>query len=316
MSLNNALQQQPYRFEFIQVLRLLRNIGQGNIRFGAEPMPDGDASEVQAVERDGMECRVRLGLEALSGCRGVVPNYIYEALLDSLHQEDRALEQFLDIFNHRYYQLLAGELESMQLLVREERELAEENSLIRPSQRACLTRLSALPGDRDSAADLLHYTVLMGLKTRSLRGLKQLLSDYFQLQVHVSAVQSSSYRLPNTSLTRLGTYQARNNHLGKGLLLGRVGTLNFHRLEVKVEPRNRQEYLDLQEDRLFAGRLREVVQAYLREITDLRFYLYVKRAFIKQPVLSARPGVAVRLGEANCLAPQVKPEEYRKILIQ
>jgi len=315
MSLNTALQQ-PYRFEFIQVLRLLRSTGQRNIRLCAEPMPNGSAPEVQAVERDGMEYRVRLGLEALSGCCGVVPNYIYEALLAGLHQEDRALEQFLEIFNHRYYQLLAGELESMQLLVREEREQAETNSLTRPSQRTCLTRLSALPGHREAASDLLHYTVLLGLKVRSLSGLKQLLSDYFQLQVHVSVVQSSSYRLPNTSLTRLGTQNARNNRLGKGLLLGCLGTLNFHRLEVLVEPRNHQEYREVQEDPLFAGRLREIVQAYLREITDLRLYLYVKRAFIKQPVLSARPGIAVRLGEANCLAPQVKPGEYRKILIQ
>ncbi|MBY4677079.1 type VI secretion system baseplate subunit TssG [Marinobacterium arenosum] len=317
MSLSAELQRQPQRFDFIQVIRLLRRMAQSrDLQLSAEPMPDGTAREVQAIEHRGSESRIRLGLEALSGARGVIPNYLYEELLASLHQEDPALEQFLDIFNQRYYRLLHGELEKGNLLVREEQEQVDAASLVRLPQRDCLTRLAALPGHRAGDPDLLRYSVLLGLKVRSLSGLRQLLSDYFQLQVHVSVLDSSRYRLPATSLTRLGGRDARNNRLGQGVLLGRHGTLHFHRLEVRVEPRDRSEFVALQADPEFAGRLRELVRAYLRETTDLKLYLYVKRAFIAQPQLSCRPETAVRLGEANCLAPQAKPGEYRKILLQ
>jgi len=317
MSLSAKLQRQPQRFDFIQVIRLLRRMAQTRtLRLGAEPMPDGTAREVQAIEQMGAESRIRLGLEALSGARGVIPHYLYEELLAGLHQDDRALEQFLDIFNHRYYQLLHGELEKGNLLVREEQERVEAASLVRMPQRAGLSRLAALPGHRAAEPDLLRYTVLLGLKVRSLGALRQLLSDYFELTIHVSVADSSRHLLPSTSLTRLGGRDARNNRLGQGVLLGRQGTLHFHRLEVRVEPRDRREFVALQADPRFSGRLRELVQAYLRETTDVKLYLYVKRAFIAQPQLSSRPSTAVRLGEANCLAPRVKPGEYRKILLQ
>ncbi|GGB82409.1 hypothetical protein GCM10011352_05290 [Marinobacterium zhoushanense] len=317
MSLSAELQRQPQRFDFIQVIRLLRWMAQHReLRLSAEPMPDGTAREVQAIEQLGRESRIRLGLEALSGARGVIPNYLYEELLASLHQENRALQQFLDIFNHRYYQLLYGEREKGNLLVREEQEQLEAAALVRLPQRACLPRLAALPGFRSGNTDLLRYSVLLGLKVSSLRGLRQLLCDYFELNIQVSATGSSSHRLPATSLTRLGGTDARNNRLGQGVLLGRQGTLHFHRLEVRVEPRDQQEFVALRSDPCFAGRLRELVQAYLRETTDLKLYLYVKRAFITQPRLSSRPEQAVRLGEGNCLAPQVKPGEFHKILLQ
>lgn len=317
MSVSAELYRQPQRFDFIQVIRLLRAMGQGeHLRLSAEPMPDGAAGEVQRLERRGPEHLIRLGLEALSGARGVIPDYLYEELLASLHRENQALQQFLDIFNHRYYQLRGGELEKGNLLLRDERERRDAASRVRLPQRDCLTRLAALPNHGAGDTSLLRYSVLLGLKVSSLRGLRQLLCDYFELEIHVSVASSSRHRLPASSLTRLGGAQASNNHLGQGLLLGRHGTLHFHRLEVRVEPRDHREFVTLRSDPGFARRLRELVQAYLRDTTDLKLYLHVKRAFISPPVLSARPERAVRLGEGNCLAPQARPEEYLKILLQ
>ncbi len=99
------------------------------------------------------------------------------------------------------------------------------------------------------------------------------------------------------------------------MLLGKVGTLHLQRLEVLIEPRSQAEFMALKDDTQLTRRLREVCHAYLRDSNDLRLYLHVRRAFISEPQLSTDRCLAVRLGEANCLAPQARPDEYRKILL-
>lgn len=314
MSLMQSIQQQPQRLEFIQVIRLFRHMAKTRkVEFFSESMPIGSGQQVVAIEHLGSTSRIRLGLDALSGVKGVLPAYIYEELLASLHDEDQALENFLNIFNHRYYQLLHSSVEKGRLLLRDEQEQFDKEQLTRQDQRRCLASLTALPSGSTS---LLPYSVLFGLKVRSLTGLKQLLCDYFAMKIHVRPTEQSVHRLPLSSLTQVGQRQGRNNRLGRGVLLGCTGRLHYQCLEVLVEPREQHEYRALQQDSRFAGRLKELVQAYLRETTDLKLYLYVKRAFISQPVLSSADNVAVRLGEANCLSPQLRPDEYRKILLQ
>ncbi|WP_379909181.1 type VI secretion system baseplate subunit TssG [Marinobacterium aestuariivivens] len=311
MSLSRALQHNPERFEFIQAVRLLRALTPGRpLRFDAEPMPDGLEAEVRALDLSGPEARIRLGLEALSGVRGVLPPYLYERLLASLHREDQALDDFLNLFNHRFFQLQQSERERASLLLRDEQERAGGAALGRLPQRQCLRSLAALPTADDSG--LLRYSLLLGLKTRSLGGLRRLLSDYFALPIHVDAVAQSRARLPATSLTRLGGPEARNNRLGQGLLLGRTGLLHFQRLEIRVQPRDRDEYRALLADSGFAGRLRALVRTYLREATDLKLYLQVRRDFIAEPQLSSRPDRAVRLGKPTASRPGSAPGSSAK----
>ena len=113
-----------------------------------------------------------------------------------------------------------------------------------------------------------------------------------------------------------GNLLGQNQKLGQGTVLGRTATLHWQRIEIRVEPRNQQEYRRLQSDEHFAARLRDLAQIYLREHTDLRLYLYVRREFITQPRLSSDQRQATRLGEGNCLAPERHPEQYKKILLQ
>ncbi|WP_027858904.1 type VI secretion system baseplate subunit TssG [Marinobacterium jannaschii] len=318
MSLGLLQAPKQRQLDFIQAIRLLRQMGDsGELRLTAEPMPEGDPAEVLAVERLGSETCLKLGLEALSGARGVLPDYLYEELLSSLHDEEQALNDFLDLFNHRYYQLLQGVTEKGNLLLRDEQEQCDSALVTRTAQRQCLTQLSALPQLPDAETGLIGYSLLLGMNLRSLDGLRQLLCDYFELRIHVQATPVTRYRLPASTLSRIGRGGgAQNNRLGQGLLLGRSGEMNFHRLEILVEPADQAQYLSLQSDLQFAARLRQVSEAYLRERSELKLYLYVKRAFIAQPLLSSRPRAGVWLGEANCLAPHLRPEEYRKILLQ
>ena len=310
MSVMAELMRHPERFEFIQLIRLLRHQHrEQDLTLLAEPVPVGMVSEVRAI--DGTE--VRLGLEALSGVKGVLPDYLQEAMLVQLYRDEHALQAFLDVLNQRYYRLLQAALERGSLLLREEQEQCADSSLTRRIyQHDSLKQLAALGSQQQQ---LFEYSLLLGLKSRNLSGLKQVLSGYFGVGIALKSNLQKRYRLEADSCTRLGVVDGRNQSLGQGSLLGRTASLQYQTLEIHIIPATHDEYVRIQNDEQFAQAVRELAAVYLRDPVDLRLYLYVRRAFIQRPAISATAGQAFRLGEGNCLAPERKPEEYRKILL-
>jgi type VI secretion system protein ImpH len=312
-----SLHSAPQRFEFQQVVRLLKAMGKtGEIIWSAEAMPHGGSDQVMNLEKLGSDHKITLCKEALSGARGVLPDYLYEELLVSLHDEEHSLDDFLDIFNHRYFELTQRVTVNDSLLVREEQRSWRDNFVHDNSGNHCLNNLAALPTMTDGASDLFRFSVLMGLKVRSLGGLQKLLTDYLPYKIHLKVTPQRQQRLTPTSFTQIGTSKFQNNQLGLGFLLGKQCHLNFQQMQIWVEPANRQEYLQLKSDKRFIKTIYTLVRGYLRESADVLFYLYVKRSFLSQPVLSINSDTAVQLGESNCLAPQVKPDEYQKILLK
>lgn len=318
MSVVQSVMHAPERYEFTQVVRLLRHLSiKKDIKYRPDPMPEGDNSDVVAIENLSSQVKITLGLEALSGCRGIIPDYLYNELLRSLHQGESPLQAFLDVFNHRYYELAANAVTTRNVLLREEQESILGKMLVRVSQKTALAQLSALPNSfiHRSDASLLRFSVLMGLKARTLKGLNQLLSQYFQLAVESSVIANISYRMPSESLSYVGQYLGRNNRLGQGLLIGKKGNQAYQSLEILIKPKNKKEFLGLSTNAHFANTLRDLVATYLRELIEVKIYLFVKRAYIDEPIISAN-GLGVKLGEANCLSPNRKSDEYRKILLQ
>lgn len=313
--------QQPERFEFQQVVRLLQAMGRtGDIQWTADAMPHGGDDQVMAFEALGTVNKITLCMEALSGARGVLPDYLYEELLTSLHDEESGLHDFLDIFNHRYYQIVHRSRVNESLLIREEQHARQAQKGARAQNNVtsnhCLTQLSALPSMAGDRTGLLRFSVLMGLKVRSISSLRQLLSEYFPYKIHIEVTPERKQRLTASSFTRIGVSQAQNNQLGLGFLLGKECSLNFQQLQILIEPSSREEFVQLKNDQNFSQTIYTLVRAYLRESADVLFYLYVKRAFLSLPVLSANAASAVHLGESNCLDPQAKPDEYQKILLK
>ncbi len=318
MSLMPDIMQTPERVEFLQVVRLLRHISlTRKIEYHPDPMPIGDNVDVVSIESSSQRVKVMLGLEALSGCKGIIPDYLYSELLRSLHQDSSPLQAFLDVFNQRYFELLSNAATTRNALLREEQDAVLGKTLTRLSQKTALSQLYALPDSLldKSHVSFLRFSFLLGVKNRSIRGLNQLLSEYFQLDVGSKVVGSTTYRMPQESLTRLGTALGHNNQLGGGLLLGKQGTQLYQSLEIRIKPKSRKEYLSLLTNSHFAKTFRQLVSTYLREMVDVKIYLFVKRAYIDAPVISAS-NIGFRIGEANCLAPERKSNEYRKILLQ
>lgn len=317
MSLMASMTKQTADYDFVQVVRILRYAAkQKTLDFSVASMPEGIDREVQSIRYESDSVKISLAMEALAGVKSVIPDYFYEQLLAALHTENDALLDFLNIFNHRYFQLVFVRAQQSHLLLREEYEQQQGKDLTRYRQADAIRSLSALPRDVEGDFSMFKYSVLLGLKTKNLRALQQLLSSYFKLQISVAALSSSHHLLPKTTLSQLSAKGAANNQLGKGMCLGKTCQLHFKSLTVTVEPQTAQEYRKINQDGAFAKKLKETVEVYLREQSQIKLFLYVKRKFLPEPQLSSDATHAVRLGETNCLSPQRKPEEFQKILLQ
>ncbi|SON52139.1 type VI secretion system baseplate subunit TssG [Vibrio tapetis] len=302
------LASQPEKYDFVQAMRLLsrhkeRASKPFQLELKAEAVPTGAANPIQYFSLKGNKAKLRLAKQALSGVKGVLPNYIYEELLSALYRDDHALKDFLDVFNQRQFEI-AYSVETQGWLLLEQEQAPEKVALLR--------HLSALQSEHKN---FFQYALLLGQSNRNLAVLKQILNDYFPYQINVECKLSERRQLPLDSLTTLGCFESNNSRLGQGFLLGKTCTAHFNHVLIFVEPQSHREFTTIQADNRFAATMLDLTQHYLRDNTQVSIYLSVKRAYLNQPILSAKTSNAARLGEVDCLAPERHPETMMKILL-
>ncbi|MDA9556437.1 type VI secretion system baseplate subunit TssG [Vibrio sp.] len=302
-------------YDFTQAIRLLHSLSKqqkalgiqspsADIRLKAEAMPYGLISDITNIEQQPRYIQLTIAKQALSGIYGVVPSYIYEEMLSAIHQENNALRDFLDVFNHRH-------LEMMHLL--ETRKwLILENERV-PDKIKRLLNLGALSADQD---DYFQYTLLLSQKTRNINVLKRVLNDYFCYEIDVNCLFHERKQLPRDSLTQLRYHESGNNSIGHGFLLGKTCLTFFSRLNITITPKNANELTQIQTDAHIGNKIRELIQLFTRDNTPIFIYLNVKRSYIKQPMLSSNAYVAAHLGEVDCLSPERQPEKMMKLLLK
>lgn len=303
------LTQNPDKYDFAQAMRLLaRFISDSPQRLDlvlkAEAMPTGDASEIQYFSLKGKRIKLRLAKQALSGVKGVIPYYIYEELLAALHEDDHALKDFLDVFNQRYFELIAQLETQPWLLVQNE---------LYPDKTRLLNQLAAL---KEQHGHFFQYAFLLGQSSRSLGAIEQMLNDYFPFHIEVAAKHYERRQLPIDSLTRLGSHPDYNCRIGQGFLIGKTCLTHFNHLIVSIKPSSEQQLWDIQNDPMLADCMRDLIQHYLRDNTPISIYLKVKREYLSRPKLSSNSNLAAKLGEVDCLAPERKPQQMISILLK
>ncbi|WP_339387851.1 type VI secretion system baseplate subunit TssG [Vibrio caribbeanicus] len=309
MRIINDLSKNAHRYDFPQAMRLLGHFTKNYVTktklvLKAEAMPTGDVSEIQYFSFKNNKIKIRLAKQALSGVKGVIPYYIYEELLSALHRDDHALKDFLDVFNQRYFEMVA-QLEMMgSLTVQKE---------LQPYKTELLNNIAALGKTKDK---FFQYSLLLGQKSRNLVCLEQILNDYFPFNIEVSTKTEERRKLPIDSLTQIGTSRSYNNCIGQGFLLGKTCLTHFNHITVSIMPSSEVELSIIQNDANLANSMKELINHYLRDNTPVSIYLKVKRSYLSRPMLSTHSFKAAKLGEVDCLAPERKPEKLVNILLK
>ena len=131
-----------YRFNFFQAVRLLENwhdtkspVGRDAnpqeevVRFGAlasNDFPPSQIYDVQQQEDPEDPSQMTVAFFGLTGPQGALPRHYTDMLLERLAKKDRALLDFLDLFNHRLLSLFYRSWEKYQFWINSERTLRRE----------------------------------------------------------------------------------------------------------------------------------------------------------------------------------------------
>jgi type VI secretion system protein ImpH len=235
---------EPYRFEFFQAVRLLERLFPERVSVGrvsAEgqvvapsrevarfrtrvslSFPPSQVHDLQQPETgedgaDGKPPRMEVAFMGLTGPLSVLPNVYTELLIERLRRRDRALYDFLDLFNHRFISFFYRAWEKYRFPVAYERTPAQDPftaslfAFVNLGTRGLRNRMN-LPDE-----GLLCYGGLIAQRPHSASALAGIIADYFGVAAEVEQFFGQWLKLDGYSVTRLGT---ANSALGQSTVAG------------------------------------------------------------------------------------------------
>lgn len=286
----DTLDQEPYRFEFFQAVRLLARMNPERqvvgrftnprdevLRFSAHPKLAFPASEIQALEQpESGPAQMHVNFMGLTGPLGVLPQAYSELILERLRNKDATLRDFLDLFNHRMISLFYQAWEKYQFFVPYERGERDRFS------HHILSLLGLdTPGlqDRQDVPDdsLLFYSGLMGVHARSAIGLEQLLSDYFDAEVAVEQFVGAWYPVDPDSQCSFSDSGSFSEQLGLGVVVGDQIWDQQSRIRIRMGPLPMAQYMDFLPGGLAHRRIKALTKFYAGGEYDVVVQLVLRR---------------------------------------
>lgn len=309
--LREALEQQPFRFQFFQAVRLLQRLSPNSevvgsflppstevVRFTARPSLAFPASEVHSLElREDGPARMTVNFMGLTGPQGVLPLCYTEFLMERLQKRDTALADFFDIFNHRIVSLFYQAWEKYHFLV--------------PYERGGKDRLSQNLGDliglgtaglqkrlEPDLADesLFYYTGLLAQHPHSATALEQILTDYFEVPAAIEQFAGAWYRLDQKSQTSLKESHTPYESLGFGTVVGDEVWDQQSLARIRLGPLSLDQYLAFLPTGSAYKPLRSLVRFYAGDQLDFEVQLVLKADETPPSELGSEGKTAPRLG--------------------
>lgn len=306
-------------FSFLQAVRLLEAMhpdrtppGEGIdphtevVRFRSAVRLDFPASDVEEIKPrvNGSPAEMTVHVLGLAGVHGPLPPAITELAMERAFHGDRALREFLDLFNHRL----------VSLLYRARKKYRPALDPGAPGGGRIATVLLALVGlgtphlpGRMGIQDrsLLPYAGFLLARPRPTVGLVRLLEDCFEVPVEVRERNGSWHGLEGGDVTRLGA-SGQNRALGVSTVLGSRVWNQAASFEVRLGPLSYDRFLSFLPEGHAHRPLTASVRFYVREELDLSLRLTLKAEEVPELRLSCL-GRGSRLGWTSWL--KTKPFE-------
>lgn len=236
-TLEEILFAQPYRFEFFQAVRLLERIYASRRPIGQAAEPNREVvrfhtpvnlsfppSQIHALKPEAPAAegddpappQMTIAFMGLTGPQGVLPHAYTELLMERLRNKDRALYEFLDLFNHRVISLFHRAWEKYRFPLAFERGLDDRFTeflfdVVGVGTRGLRHRFS-FPDQ-----GLLSYGGLIANKPHSASAVAGILSDYFGAPVKLEQFKGQWLKLERESYSMLGR---ANHQLGQSTVVG------------------------------------------------------------------------------------------------
>lgn len=308
-AVDQGLFEEGHLFSFLQAVRLLETLhpertppGEGIdpnaevVRFRSAvrlDFPPGDVEEVRPA--NGRPAEMTVHVMGLAGVHGPLPPSFTELAMERAFHGDRALRDFLDLFNHRL----------VSLLYRARKRYRPALDPGAPGRGRIASVLLALVGlgtphlpGRMGIEDrtLLPYAGFLLAKPRPTVGLVRLLEDCFGVQVEIAERKGSWHSLESGDVTRLGG-SGQNRVLGVSTVLGSRIWDQAARFEVRLGPLSFDQFLSFLPDGHAHRPLASVVRFSVRQELDFGLRLTLKA----EEVPELRLGGSSRLGWTSWL---------------
>ncbi|MEA3277956.1 MAG: type VI secretion system baseplate subunit TssG [Pseudomonadota bacterium] len=306
IDLTNALQREPFRFDFLQTLRHLEALhpdkprlgdslkaADDPVRLGQEPATTFAPATIERYDAGakGRPPRMLVHFLGLLGPNGPLPLHLTEYARDrSRNADDPTFARFLDVFNHRMLTLFYRAWAQGQPTV----------SFDRPETDRFGVYLGALFGigmrsfrNRDAMPDLakLHYTGHLSCQARHADGLRSVLGDFLKLPVAIEEFIGHWLPLPRDCHWRLGE-SPETGSLGMSATVGSRVWDRQYKFRIHIGPLSLQDY-----ERLLPGgdslaRVTAIVRNYVGDQLTWNLNLILKQ----DEVPPMRLGAVGRLG--------------------
>jgi type VI secretion system protein ImpH len=300
-----ALQKEPYRYDFYQVMRRIEALFPGKpriglalrpidepVRFAQEPSLSFAPATLSTFQLPGTAtryARMEVRFFGMLGPNGPLPLHLTEYARERLmHHGDRTFARFLDIFHHRFIAMFYRAWAQAQPTV----------SLDRPREDRFSIYAGALVGlgmptmrNRDAAPDhaKLFYSGLLSRQVRNSDGLAALLSGFFRIPVRVEQFIGHWLTLPVHDRTRLG---GRAGSVGAGAMLGSRIWDRQHKFRIWIGPLDLAQY----ESFLPGGSAIGKIVAWVRQYVNFELDWDLRLVLARSAVPQTRLGSYGRLG--------------------
>jgi len=246
---------EPASCGFFQAVRLLERLYPERARvgqfgdpadevasFSANPSIAFPASEIESLELpDDGPARLRVNFMGLIGPLGVLPHSYTLLVAERLRARDRALETFLDIFQHRIISLFYRAWEKHRFTVAYERDGTDRVTehlfdLVGLGLRGFRKRM-LVPDEA-----FIFYAGALAPQPRSAVALQQVLEDFFEVPVEIEQFIGGWYRLAPGSQCSLGSEAGPADQVGLGAVVGDEIWDQQARVRIRVGPLTREQY--------------------------------------------------------------------------
>jgi type VI secretion system protein ImpH len=325
-SLEEALFDRGYEFEFFQAVRLLARLfpfrkavggtarpSEEIARFGARLSMAFPASAVHDIERvpDSPDpARMTVAFLGLTGTQGVLPFFYTEYMIARKAAKDDALSAFLDLFNHRFLSLFYRAWEKHHPPILYELSAASGRQPDRFTQNLFDLIGMGTPGLRGRMGlrdeSLLRYAGLIAQRPHSASAVRGVLRDYFSVPVEIDQCLGSWYDLEDSDRSYLSP-ELERNQLGVGVFIGDQVWDQQARFRIRVGPVSLERFIDFLPGSRTMARLIEFTRFLEGQALAFDVQIFLRAAEVPYCRLSDEGFDAPRLGWMGWL----KTEEFQ-----
>jgi len=250
----NELEANPFAMDLFSVMRRVDantpdqvQLGQANryvqepLQFGQEPSSKFASSSIAKLYRfnNGRKPKVAINSFGLFGPNGAMPLVFTEYVKERMaHHGDYSLSDFADIFHNRLIMLFYrawADAQSCASLDRKEEKFTHYIAQLSATGIQPNTQVDSIP---DHAR--WHNTGHLLRQARNAEGLKNILSNFFNIPVRIEEFVSHWLKLPSDEQTRLG--KIKGTQLGFDAVLGQKVLDRQHHFRVHLGPMTQCEY--------------------------------------------------------------------------